>query len=97
MDSKYYADHNKWHDNIFDLFPEKTKALMAKKDKPWIAFKTLAAWALRPDPAMEFAFKGGADFVSMGMFDFQVLEDTLIASQVLAKDEVKNRKRPWCA
>jgi hypothetical protein len=97
VDSTLHLDHNKFHDNIYDLFPEKTMELMAKKKQPWIAFKTLAAGAIDPESAFEFCFKNGADFVAVGMFDFQVVEDTLVAKEVLAMDEVKNRKRPWRA
>jgi hypothetical protein len=97
VDSTRYVDHNKSHDNIYDLFPEKTMALMAKRNKPWIAFKTLAAGALKPESAFEFCFKGGADFLSVGMFDFQIVEDIIHAKNTLALDEVKNRQRPWCA
>lgn len=97
VDAGYSDDHNEYHDNIFDLFPDQTRALMAKKDKPWIAFKTLAAGAIHPEAAFEFCFKGGADFLAVGMFDFQVIENTVIANRVLALDEVKNRQRPWRA
>ncbi len=97
VDSTLYKDHNKFHDNIYDLFPEKTKELMASKKKPWIAYKTLAAGSIQPMDAFEFCYKNGADFISVGMFDFQVLEDLIAAKKVLAMDEVKNRPRPWCA
>lgn len=97
VDSTRYKDHNKFHDNIFDLFPHQTQELMAKKNKPWIAFKTLAAGAIHPKDAFEFCFKNGADFIAVGMFDFQVIEDTIIAKKVLSNDEIKHRSRPWCA
>lgn len=97
VDSTKHMDHNKFHDNIFDLFPEKTIELMAKKKQPWIAFKTLAAGAIKPKSAFEFCFKNGADFLTVGMFDFQVVEDTIIARKTLAMNEVKNRNRPWRA
>ncbi len=97
VDSTRYVDHNKFHDNIYDLFPEKTKELMARKKQPWIAFKTLAAGAIHPKDAFEFCFKNGADFLAVGMFDFQIREDLIAAKQVLGMDKVKNRQRPWCA
>ncbi|MBN2130723.1 MAG: hypothetical protein JW741_14575 [Sedimentisphaerales bacterium] len=97
VDSTLHLDHNKFHDNIYDLFPENTIALMAKKKQPWIAFKTLAAGAIHPESAFEFCFKNGADFITVGMFDFQIVEDTIIARETLASDEVKDRSRRWCA
>ena len=97
VDSTKYLDHNKFHDNIYDLFPEKTIEIMKAKTKPWIAFKTLAAGAIHPESAFEYCFKNGADFLSVGMFDFQVTEDALIACRVLERDDIKNRKRPWKA
>ncbi len=97
VDAGYSPDHNQYHDNIYDLFPDKTEALMADIKKPWIAYKTLAAGAIEPQSAFEFCLKGGADFLAVGMFDFQVVEDTLIAKKILDMDDVKNRSRPWCA
>lgn len=97
VDSTRYVDHNKFHDNIYDLFPDQTQKIMAKKNQPWIAFKTLAAGAIHPQSAFEFCFKGGADFISVGMFDFQVLEDTLVARQTLEREDILRRDRPWCA
>jgi hypothetical protein len=96
VDSTRYVDHNKFHDNIYDLFPERTREIMAGKRQPWIAFKTLAAGAIHPKSAFEFCFKGGADFIAVGMFDFQVVEDTLIAKSVLEREDVRKRERGWC-
>lgn len=97
VDSTLHMDHNKFHDNIYDLFPEKTIELMQTKQQPWIAFKTLAAGAIHPESAFEFCFKGGADFLAVGMFDFQVVENCIVARQTLARDVVRDRKRPWRA
>ncbi|RPH37589.1 hypothetical protein EHM92_02275 [bacterium] len=64
-------------------------------EEPWIGFKVLAAGAIHPREGFKFAFEAGADFLCVGMFDFQVREDALIAQRVLA-GEIK-RTRPWRA
>jgi len=60
---------------------------------PWIAFKVLAAGAIDPMDGLKSAFAGGADFVCLGMFDFQVEEDVMLTCKAIA--ESKNRKRHW--
>jgi hypothetical protein len=81
------------HDNIWDIKPEVTREVMAGFQRPWIAFKVMAAGAIPPEKAFRFAFQGGADFICAGIFDFQVAEDVGIAKKVLA--ERLDRERPW--
>jgi hypothetical protein len=95
VDSQKLADHNQFHDNIFDLFPEKTIEYMQAVKRPWIAFKVLAAGAIPPPSGFKFAFENGADFICVGMLDFQIVENVNTALDVLAN--VKSRPRPWCA
>ncbi len=66
--------------------------VMKTVEKPWFAFKVMAAGAIPPDNAFRYAFENGADHVLAGMFDFEIAEDVAIASKILAN--VK-RTRPW--
>jgi len=91
--SDYSQDHNKFHDNIFDLFPDQTAGLMKNIKKPWIAFKVLAGGAIAPKDGLNYAFQNGADFICLGMFDFQVVSNVNTAIDVLAR--VKDREREW--
>ena len=75
--------------------PEKHIEVMAKVEKPWIAYKVMAAGAIPPKNALEYAFSNGADFVFFGMFDFEIDEDTRLINEVLAQEKVKNRPRKW--
>ena len=81
------------HDNVFDRRPDETMEFMASRPEPWIAFKVLAAGALRPEDGFRFAFEGGADFICVGMYDFQVVDDVNICNAILQGD--LNRKRSW--
>ena len=81
-------------DNSWCHNPQEVIAYMKDLAKPWIAFKVMAAGAIPPKPAFEYAFKNGADFVLAGMFDWQVAENARIAREVLAN---LKRERPWRA
>jgi hypothetical protein len=90
-------DHDLHHDNMWCTQPKETIAYMAALKQPWIAFKVLAAGAIHPRLAFQWAFENGADFLCVGMFDFQVVENTGIAERALAAVTQKGRARPWMA
>ena len=83
------------HDSVYDETPEKTMEFMRTSGRPWIAYKVLGAGAIKPEEGFRYALENGADFLCVGMFDFQVEEDAGIARQLLASD--LKRTRPWIA
>ncbi|MFC1606402.1 DoxX family protein [Candidatus Latescibacterota bacterium] len=80
-------------DNLWCADPDSTVEFMKDLKQPWIAFKTLAAGAIRPESGFKYAFDKGADFICVGMYDFQIVDDVNIALAVLGGD--LKRERPW--
>jgi len=80
----------------WDRDPQETAKFMAEVDKPWIAFKTMAAGTIPPESGFEFAYANGADFIFAGMFDYEIAGDAEIAANVLSGAAVRSRTRRWC-
>jgi hypothetical protein len=87
------------YDNSWCNDPQAVVDFMATVRKPWIAFKILAAGAIQPRAAFPYAFNSGADFILVGMFDWQIEEDVTLARRVInvASGPKSKRTRPWCA
>ncbi len=75
--------------------PSEIDSYMSKLEKPWIAFKVLGAGRDKPEEGFGHAFRCGADFICVGMFDWQVRDDVALVKQML-EGEIE-RKRPWRA
>jgi uncharacterized membrane protein YphA (DoxX/SURF4 family) len=82
-------------DNIWCESPEAVADYMNELPEPWMAFKILAAGAMHPKVAFREAFEAGADFIVVGMYDFQIIEDVNLAASVLQGP--LSRKRDWRA
>ena len=72
--------------------PQGAIEFMKTVDKPWIAFKVMAAGAIAPEEAFQYAFDNGADHILAGMFDFEIAEDAKILRDLYPKIQ---RTRAW--
>jgi hypothetical protein len=72
--------------------PLETIEFMQGVEKPWIAFKVMAAGAIPPDNAFKYALEKGADHILAGMFDFEIAQDAALVRDLLPTVE---RTRPW--
>ena len=81
--------------SLAQLRPEETAAYMSALPQPWIAYKVLAAGAIPPSEGFKYAFRNGADFICVGMYDFQIVEDVNMALAALG--DSRERSRRWIA
>jgi len=84
-----------WYDNMWCINPEETIEFMKTVTKPWLAFKVLAAGAFYPRDGFKYAFQGGADFIAVGMFDFQIEQNSEQVRKEIRR--AQDRERPWRA
>jgi uncharacterized membrane protein YphA (DoxX/SURF4 family) len=95
-DGPNHLDHNKYHNNIFCPYPDRTVEFVRNTSVPVMGFKVLAAGAIKPEDGFNWAFENGADFICVGMFDFQIVRDVNICIDTLQKiHEQQTRQRPW--
>jgi hypothetical protein len=79
--------------NYYSSAPTEIAAFMKNIKKPWIGFKVLGAGRDKPLEGFQHAFEKGADFIAVGMFDWQVRDDTAHVQEMLAKGI--DRTRAW--
>jgi len=88
-------DRNMYHDNLFCPFPDRTIEFVNRVQVPVMGFKVLAAGAIHPKDGFKWAFENGADFICVGMFDFQAVDNVNICIDTL--QNLQNRERKWYA
>jgi hypothetical protein len=80
---------------MWDQFSEQTIEAFRSIDVPFFGFKVMAAGAIRPADGIRWAYENGADFVCLGMYDFQVVDDVNTTIDILGS--FGKRERPWYA
>jgi hypothetical protein len=87
------TDRNQWNDNMWDQFYKQTIETFRSIDVPMFGFKVLAAGSIPPADGIRWAYENGADFVCLGMYDFQVVDDVNTTIEILGS--LGKRERPW--
>jgi hypothetical protein len=90
---KRITDRNQWNDNMWDQNYKQTIETFRSIEVPMFGFKVLAAGSIPPEDGVRWAFENGADFVCLGMYDFQVVDDVNITTNILGS--LGKRERPW--
>jgi hypothetical protein len=87
------TDRNQWNDNMWDQFYTQTIETFRSIEVPMFGFKVLAAGSIPPADGIRWAYENGADFVCLGMYDFQVVDDVNTTINILGS--LGKRDRPW--
>jgi len=93
VDGDRSLDHNRFHDNIFCLYPDRTIEFVKNSNIPVMGYKVLAAGAITPEDGFRWAFEQGADFICVGMFDFQIVDNVNTTLDILG--DLPKRTREW--
>lgn len=73
--------------------PTEVASWLKDSKLPCIGFKVLGAGRMKPREGFDLAFRSGADFINVGMYDFQVQEDVALVKEVVAAHS--GRQRAW--
>jgi uncharacterized membrane protein YphA (DoxX/SURF4 family) len=84
-------DRDQFHDNMWCASADEVSEFFKTCKVPWIAYKVLAAGSILPEDGFKFAFENGADFICVGMFDFQIIENANIVHHILNTGLERNR------
>ena len=91
----YFKTFNNAINSMSGEVPGETVEFFATVEKPWIAFRVIGPSRISARDGFRCAFADGADFVSSGMFDFQLAEDARAVRELFAGRA--ERMRPWRA
>jgi len=76
-------DRNNYHDNLWCADADEVTEFFKNNKTPWIAYKVLAAGAIAPEDGFKYSFENGADFICVGMFDWQIIPNANIVHDTL--------------
>jgi hypothetical protein len=65
--------------------PAEASRVMQAMDKPFIGFKVLGGARDDPEPGFKHALDAGADFLAVGMFDWQVKENAELVTRLTSQ------------
>lgn len=84
---------NIFDDNMWCPDADAVAEFMQNVEKPWLGYKVLAGGAIQPADGFKFAFDNGAEFIGVGMYDFQIFDN--VKTTVHCLDNLSNRRRGW--